>query len=110
MYSPSLPVCLDVSRIPSERVMRVPGPQAAAAPQKMTSAAAHAPTRALLAGFAAVVVLLAVVLAAGEIRLRNVHAATESVKQCEELELTLQRLLTTLGDAEAGERGLLIRG
>jgi signal transduction histidine kinase len=76
----------------------------------MTSAAAHAPTRALLAGFAAVVVLLAVVLATGDIRWRNVHAATESVKQCEELELTLQRLLTTMVDAEAGQRGFIISG
>ena len=76
----------------------------------MTSAAANAPTRALLVGCAAVVVLLAVVLATGEIRLRNVHAATESVRQCEELELTLQRLLTTMVDAEAGQRGFIISG
>src|SRR4051794_41860083 len=107
MYSPSLPVCLDISRIPSERVLRVPGPQAAAAPQKMTSAAAHAPTRALLAGFAAVVVLLAAVLAAGGNRPRNVHAGTGAVKPNEGAVTTPPPLLTPSVGPQAGERGVL---
>jgi signal transduction histidine kinase len=76
----------------------------------MTPAAAQAPARPLLVGFAAVVVILAAAFTAGEIHLRNVRAAIDSVHQCEELEVTLQRLMTTMIDAEAGQRGFIISG
>lgn len=67
-------------------------------------------TPGLLAGFILTVVVLVVTLAVELANLRNVYVTNEAVEHTQSVELALQQILTTMVDAETGERGFIITG
>ena len=67
-------------------------------------------TPALLIGFVAILVVLVATLFIGLSNLRNVHSTSEAVAQTYSVRLALEQLLTTMVDAETGERGYIITG
>jgi PAS domain S-box-containing protein len=67
-------------------------------------------TPGLLAGFAAIAIVLIATLVVGLINLRRVYDATEMVAHTYAVKEVLHRLLATSVDAETGERGFIITG
>jgi signal transduction histidine kinase len=67
-------------------------------------------TPGLLAGFILTIVVLLVTLAVELANLRNVYVTNEAVEDTQSVELALQQILTTMVDAETGERGFIITG
>ncbi len=67
-------------------------------------------TPAVVAGFAAVVLVLAGTLIAELRTLRDVHATSEAVRRVFALKVELRDLLASLVDAETGQRGYVITG
>jgi signal transduction histidine kinase len=65
-------------------------------------------TPTLVAGFAAIVVILLATLAVGLMNLRDVHGASEGVAHTYSVKLALEQLLARVVDAETGERGFII--
>jgi CHASE3 domain sensor protein len=67
-------------------------------------------TPGLLAGFILTVVVLLVTLAVELANLRSVYVTNEAVEHTQAVELALQQILTSMVDAETGERGFIITG
>jgi signal transduction histidine kinase len=65
-------------------------------------------TPTLVAGFAAIVVILLATLAVGLMNLRQVFDASERVAHTYSVKLGLEELLAQIVDAETGERGFII--
>ncbi len=70
----------------------------------------HLLTPGLFGGFGIVVIVLIATLVVGLANLRNVYGTGDAVAHTYALKVSLEQLLTTTVDAEAGERGFLITG
>jgi signal transduction histidine kinase len=67
-------------------------------------------TPTLTAGFAAIVIVLIVLLFSGLANVRHVYRASEAVAHTHAVKTALERLLSILVDAETGQRGFIITG
>jgi signal transduction histidine kinase len=67
-------------------------------------------TPTLTAGFAAIVIVLIVLLFSGLANVRHVYRASEAVTHTHAVKTALERLLSTVVDAETGQRGFVITG
>ena len=64
----------------------------------------------LLAGFAAIVLVLIAAGVINALNLRNVYDASDAVAHTNAVKTSLQEILTAALDAETGERGFVITG
>jgi signal transduction histidine kinase len=67
-------------------------------------------TPTLTAGFAAIVIVLIVLLFSGLANVRHVYRASEAVAHTHAVKTALERLLSVVVDAETGQRGFVITG
>jgi signal transduction histidine kinase len=67
-------------------------------------------TPRLLVGFVGIIAILIGTLVVGLANLRTVHVTSEAVAQTHSVKVAFQHVLTTIVDAETGERGFIITG
>ena len=85
-------------------------PSASSQPAASTIPWSDVLTPGLLIGFVGIIAILIGTLVVGLANLRTVHVTSEAVAQTHSVKVALQHVLTTMVDAETGERGFIITG